>query len=69
MDGIKKWFLSKGVIGSLVVLAMAALKLNGYDIPEGFKNDLLGNTEAVLLGAGGLLALWGRVSATKKIGK
>lgn len=50
-------------------MAIAALKLSGYEIPEGSKELLVGNTEAVVIGAAGLLSWWGRLKASQKIGK
>lgn len=59
----KKWFLSKGVIGSLIVAGTAVCKLVGLDIDI----NIEGMEEEIMTLIGALLALWGRVTAKNRL--
>lgn len=58
----KKWYLSKSVWGSLMVVAGGIAQYAGYDLggPEV-------NAEAIVQLIGGGLAFYGRVKAVEKI--
>lgn len=65
----KPWYLSRGVIGSIVAIVSGALGALGYGIPvevEGQAVDLLVAAGGVI---GGGVALWGRLRATRRIGQ
>lgn len=67
MDGTKTWWQSKTVWGGLVAVAAALAKASGAEIPLADQNAI---TDAVitLMGAvGGLLAIYGRLSARTSI--
>lgn len=59
----KKWFMSKGVIGSLIVAGTAICKLVGLDIDI----NIEGMEEEILTLVGAVTALWGRVTAKTKL--
>ena len=61
---------SRGVWGAVIAIVAAVLDAAGVaTLDDGAKNDLI--DAAIKLGevGGGLLALWGRVFATKQIAK
>lgn len=68
-DLSKPWYLSRGVIGSVVAIVSGAAGAVGYGIPvevQGQAVDLLLATGAV---GGAAVALWGRLTAVRRIGK
>lgn len=79
MDGVKSWLASKGVIGGILATLSPVLILIGSvlgymvspsDVTEAA--SLVDQLQALALSAigvvGGILAVWGRIAATKKIG-
>jgi hypothetical protein len=68
MDDTKPWYLSRGVIGSVVAIAAGAAAVFNYQIDAslqaGITEEILGIGSLV----GGALALWGRIRASRKIG-
>lgn len=71
----KTWWQSAGIWGSLVVVLSAGAGLVGYTIaPEDQAHLVTVATKTAELATqatslvGGLVALWGRVRATKRIG-
>lgn len=58
----KPWYQSKGVWGSVMVMASSLAAYLGYDIggPDA-------NAEAITALVGGVLAFYGRVKAVKKL--
>lgn len=68
MDGLKNWYQSKTVWGALIAVAASALQLWGLEIGAEEQGELA-NLAVTLAGAvGGLLALYGRVVASGRIG-
>lgn len=71
----KAWWKSAGVWGSLVAVAAGGAGMLGYSIsPEDQAHLVNAATKSVELGTaalslfGGLVSLWGRIRATKRIG-
>jgi hypothetical protein len=67
MEQNKPWYLSKTVWGGLVAVGASALGFFGYSVDAGTQDQL---SDALVMGAtaiGGVLAIYGRVKATKKI--
>ncbi len=64
MRGKKPLYLSKGIVGALLVVIATGAQMFGYEIgdPESWVTEFL-----ILNGA--ILAIIGRVRAVKKIGK
>ena len=62
MRGKKPWYLSKGIIGAIVVVGATIAQILGYEIgaPESWATEIL-----ILNGAA--LAIIGRIKAVKKI--
>jgi hypothetical protein len=68
MEETKSLFASKTVWGGLIVVVAAVASMVGYTISA---EDQVALTDFVNQGitlVGGLLAIWGRVTASKKIG-
>lgn len=68
MDSTKPWYLSRTIWASLVTVLMAAAGLIGVPV-GGIDDQAL--TDAILQAAtaiSGLVAIFGRLSATDKIG-
>lgn len=66
--GLKPWYLSRTIWASLISVALAggaALGLPIDEVDEGEVADLLIQGVAV---ACGLVAIWGRIAATTRIG-
>lgn len=67
MQQVKPFYKSKGVIGSFMALAGLAAQALGYQFgPEEQKLAIILGS-ALFQTIGGLLALWGRITATKQI--
>lgn len=67
MTGYKGFLVSKGVWGAIIALIGAAAGGLGYSVSDA---DLQGAVEAVssiVTALGALLALYGRITATKQI--
>lgn len=63
MGSIKRPWLSSTLWGAVAVVAVSGAKLLGYDI-----GDADGWATSVVALLGGVLAIYGRVTAVKKIG-
>lgn len=71
MNGSTKWYLSRSIWGSVAVLLGASLRLAGFEVSDA---ELQSTVDAVLglasltLEVGGtVVALYGRIKATKVI--
>ena len=68
MDDSKPWWQSTGVWGGVVAVLAVGLGFFGYQISGDLQAELVETiTSAIALG-GGVLAIWGRIKATKTIG-
>jgi hypothetical protein len=68
MDDTKGIFASKTVWGGIIVVIAAIAGLFGYSITAEDQTALVGYIESAATIAGGLLVIWGRITATKRIG-
>lgn len=71
----KAWWQSTGVWGAVVAIVASGLGVAGYTVtPDDQTAIVAGAEQAVHIGlevsslAGGAIALWGRIRATKTIG-
>lgn len=64
----KKWYQSKGIIGGIVTILAVALGAFGYQLAPEDQTQLIEAVSAIGGVIGGLLAIWGRMAATKNIG-
>ena len=67
MDETKSWYMSKSVWGGLVAVAAAGLAAFGYTVGADEQSALTDIVVAVAGGIGGLIAIVGRVKATKQV--
>ncbi|MBG0809868.1 hypothetical protein IY145_10805 [Methylosinus sp. H3A] len=75
MEETKPWYLSRGVVGGAVSAVAGAAQLAGYTLTPADQAALIdGATQAYQLVfgvgslVGGLIAIWGRIKASKAIG-
>ena len=67
MDDMKAWYQSKTVWGALVAVMAPLLQVVGLNLPRGFEGELVEGLMTVAGGVGGVIALYGRLSATRVI--
>jgi hypothetical protein len=67
MEGTKGIFSSKTVWGGIIVVVAAIAGLFGYSISADDQASILAYVDNVALAVGGLLAIYGRITATKRI--
>jgi hypothetical protein len=65
----KPWYASRGVLGGLVAALAGLASLFGYAVAPADQAALTELAVGVAAAGGGLLAIIGRVLATKAIGK
>jgi len=66
--GTKSLLTSRGVWGGLLAVVASIAGLFGYTVTPDQQFELLEAAALVASGVGGVVAVWGRVSATKRIG-
>ncbi len=64
----KSALASKGVWGGIVAVIAGVLGLLGYTLTPADQLDLVGLLSAIVSAVGGIVAIWGRIVATKRIG-
>jgi hypothetical protein len=64
----KSWLASRTVWGGVVAVLAAVGGLVGLPIDNEMHGQLTDALLAVAAGVGGVVAIWGRVTASKKIG-
>lgn len=68
LTGTKTFLKSRGVVGGLGALAAGLAGLAGYTVTETDAANAYQLVTAIVSSVGGLLAIYGRVKATKRIG-
>jgi len=68
MEDVKQWYLSKTIWGALIAMGASVLQLAGVHV--GAADQMaLGDSAVSIAGAvGGLIAVYGRVTANSAIG-
>lgn len=69
MDGVKGFFGSKTIWGGIIVLVATVAGFLGFNVSADDQTTLIGYLDQAAVIIGGLLAIWGRITATKTIGK
>jgi len=64
----KAWYKSKGVMGGIVTIMAVALGAFGYQLAPADQTQLIEAVSAIGGVIGGLLSIYGRVTASKSIG-
>ncbi|WP_176083409.1 hypothetical protein [Martelella sp. HB161492] len=67
MENVKKWYLSKTVWGALIAISASLAKVGGVEVDAGMQTELLNSIMTLVSAGGGVLALIGRLSATKSL--
>lgn len=67
MQDIKQWYQSKTVWGALVAIFAGLLQAGGIDLDVDGQTALADSLVAISGAIGGLVALYGRLSAEKKV--
>ncbi|WEZ83984.1 hypothetical protein P6U16_04415 [Rhizobium sp. 32-5/1] len=67
MSEIKNWYFSKTVWGAAIAIVASCANLFGWEISAGDQHDLTEKFTVIAAAAGGILAIWGRVSASKRL--
>ncbi|WP_127523672.1 phage tail tip lysozyme [Mesorhizobium sp. Z1-4] len=68
MEGVKKWFQSKGVLGGLGAIAMLIGPIFGLDLGQAEINETQVAINNLVAAVSALVGIWGRVSAGSRIG-
>ena len=68
MMDMKTWYQSKTVWGALLTIGASFANAAGYDIAPADQVDFSERITTIITAAGGLLALYGRLSASKRLG-
>jgi len=63
MDGMKFWYQSKTVWGALIAIAASVLQVAGIELGSDVQADLAEIAVTLAGAAGGLLAIYGRITA------
>lgn len=69
MNDVKNWWQSKAIWGGIVTVLALALTAFGYGIGADDQAALTDYLVSIGGAVGGLLAIYGRVKASKKVGK
>ena len=67
MEETKKWYGSRAVWGGIIVVAVAVLNACGVSVDETTQGSLTKSISDIITALGGLLAIWGRLTASKPI--
>ncbi|MCL6707571.1 hypothetical protein M8R20_11215 [Pseudomonas sp. R2.Fl] len=67
MQDSKNWYESKTVWGGLLAVTAPLLDLAGFSIDAGMQADLADRLVTLAGAVGGLLAIWGRLTANSAI--
>lgn len=68
MDGMKAWYQSKTIWGALIAVGASLLQVAGIELGADIQADLADIAVTLAGAAGGLLAIYGRISAETGIG-
>lgn len=68
MFEMKPWYQSKTVWGALIAMAAPLVEMIGLSVDEGMKGELADHMVSLVSAFGGMLALYGRMVATRPIG-
>lgn len=68
MDGMKAWYQSKTVWGALIAVGASLLQIMGAEVDIGTQAELADLAVTTVGAVGGLIAIYGRISARSEIG-
>lgn len=67
MSDMKAWYQSKTIWGALVAILASVLQAAGTPLEAGAERDLVEALTTLAGAAGGLLAIYGRLSADRRV--
>lgn len=67
LQGAQRWFKSRGVMGGIGAFAALIAPLFGIDLGEATINEATVAINELIAAVSALIAIWGRVAATRKI--
>jgi len=67
MEDIKQWYHSKTVWGALLAIVASLLKMRGFEVSAADQSAIADALVSIVGAAGGLLAIYGRVTASAVI--
>jgi hypothetical protein len=68
MDETKQWYLSKTVWGALIAIVASLLSGMGLELGAGVQDRLADDLVSLAGAIGGLIAIYGRLTAEKRVG-
>jgi hypothetical protein len=68
MIDTKSILSSKGVWGGIIAVLAALAGVFGFNVSTEDTSAIVSHLDGIIAAAGGLLAIYGRIAATKKIG-
>jgi hypothetical protein len=68
MENMKQWYLSKTVWGALVAILAGLLPAMGMELDAGAQSQLADDFVSLVGAVGGLVAVYGRLTAEKRLG-
>lgn len=68
MDETKQWYQSKTVWGALIAILASLLPAMGMELDDGTQGQLADNLVSLAGAIGGLVAIYGRLTAEKRLG-
>lgn len=68
MDDLKQWYQSRTVWGALIAILASLAQAGGVHVDAATQGDLTGNLVSLSGALGGLVAIYGRVKAQKRLG-
>jgi hypothetical protein len=69
MNDVKPWYSSATVWGGLIAVGSSLGGIAGYQVSPADQAATIAHVTTIASAAGGLLAIWGRLRASKLIGK
>jgi hypothetical protein len=68
MEDLKTWYQSRTIWGALVAIIASLAHAGGFSLSASDQGQIADALVSVAGTAGGLVAIWGRVKATSKLG-
>jgi hypothetical protein len=67
VETTKSWYTSKAIWGGILAIVVPIMSTIGYQMTDGDVGELANIITSVATAIGGVIAIWGRISATKAI--
>jgi hypothetical protein len=68
MDDMKQWYVSKTVWGALIAILASLMQGAGIELDPTTRGDIADNAVSLAGALGGLVAIYGRLTAQKRLG-